>query len=742
MSDIDKLFEYIKNDKWKDLEVAIENDTNNFLDLNMRDDQNNYLLTYAVLYNKVNIAKLLIDKGVKIDIVDTDDRCILFLTIKYGYMEMLEYLLKVNKKYISVSIIDVRDKNQNISLHYAIIYKNIKAVELLLKYGSNPNITDKNGNNALHLGIYSRSVNICTTLLGYNININTRTNIGESVLHIACNLQEISIIKLLLNQPDINVNVQDYEHEFTPLHYSINLNNIIQIKLLLEKGANPIIQDVYGNTPVHYSITENNLQALIILLGTDTPNINIWNIESKIPMHLVFEINPDNITEYIDVLIKDTNLNIQDNEGNTCLHYLVKSGLWYSYSIILSKKKLDILIPNKNNKRPIDYVKEKDSDEFINIVAQSYLYRLRNYNNIKWADEWENICTKELLTNKLSVDEIKILKKMDIATKQDGDICLDVSRKKILEIIKMDTKKCTNKSFPIMNSYMCVKINNEQNIGVCTFTGSTLDILIGLIYLLKKHTISCGTVDSKFQNNNDLCSLYETMGIVMSTRCEFLNFEVVWVNNKLYLHDDFYNNFKKCVNNKNKRFIIIPVGIEMRIGSHANYLIYDKELKELERFEPHGSSPPTGFDYNQSALDNILETKMKEMDVDIKYVSPKDYLPKIGFQILDIYEKKKKRIGDPGGFCALWSIWYIDMRLTYKDITRDKLVKILIKEIKKQNISFKNMIRNYGIQIINTRDKIMSKANTDINDWLNDQITDEQIDIIMKEISSEILQIK
>jgi len=108
-------------------------------------------------------------------------------------------------------------------------------------------------------------------------------------------------------------------------------------------------------------------------------------------------------------------------------------------------------------------------------------------------------------------------------------------------------------------------------------------------------------------------------------------------------------------------------------------------------------------------------------------------MPKIGFQHLDIVEHKHKKIGDPGGFCALWSIWYCDMRITYPSIPRDKLIKKIIKTVKAKNISFKNLIRNYSINIINLRDSLFKGLNITINDWINDQYTEKQlIDIITK----------
>ena len=51
------------------------------------------------------------------------------------------------------------------------------------------------------------------------------------------------------------------------------------------------------------------------------------------------------------------------------------------------------------------------------------------------------------------------------------------------------------------------------------------------------------------------------------------------------------------------KYIIIPIGIEISIGSHANILFWDIEKKTLERFEPNGSNYPMNLNYNPSLLD-------------------------------------------------------------------------------------------------------------------------------------------
>jgi cyanate lyase len=76
----------------------------------------------------------------------------------------------------------------------------------------------------------------------------------------------------------------------------------------------------------------------------------------------------------------------------------------------------------------------------------------------------------------------------------------------------------------------------------------------------------------------------------------------------------------------------------------------------------------------------------------------------------------------------------------YKELSREKLVKYMIKSIKEQNLSFKNIIRNYGRNVIEIRDKILSKANVDINDWINEEIDNNKMEEIVKLINSYLLE--
>ena len=130
-NDNKKLFSLLKSHKIEKFIDIIKSSQTDY-DLNIRDETSNYLITYVIIYNKLDILKILFEKGARIDVLDSEGRPILFYPIKYGYNDILDYLLDINKDNIGINIIDIKDKKDKISLHYAIQNKNIYAIKKLL----------------------------------------------------------------------------------------------------------------------------------------------------------------------------------------------------------------------------------------------------------------------------------------------------------------------------------------------------------------------------------------------------------------------------------------------------------------------------------------------------------------------------------------------------------------------------------------------------------------------------------
>ena len=57
-------------------------------------------------------------------------------------------------------------------------------------------------------------------------------------------------------------------------------------------------------------------------------------------------------------------------------------------------------------------------------------------------------------------------------------------------------------------------------------------------------------------------------------------------------------------------------------------------------------------------------------------------------------------------------------------LSNTRLVIKLIQKIKKENIPFKNIVRNFAKKIIDVRDELLIESKLDINNWLNSNYDD------------------
>jgi ankyrin repeat protein len=711
---VNKIFTMVMEHKWEEINKLLKD-----IDINIKNTNNLYLIYYCILFNQIELLNEILKMDPIIDFIDFEGKTILYLPIKMYYNDVIDKLLEYNNKIIGIDIINIQDNDKNTPLHYAIMFNNIYCIEQLIKYNCNFVLKNIQGNTPLHTAatgniiILEKIFNSKYFLENPSI-INIQNNIGETPLHIACNFESINIIKLLLSKK-ANVNIYDNTH-LTPLFYTITLNNIQSCELLLEYNINLNSQDINGNTPIMYAFQDKNEKIFKMLLEKDL-NYNLNNINGRTILHMILYASLENmniINKFpIKKIIENIDLNFQDNNGNSCLHLLFQTDLWEQYKNILEKKKLNMFIINIFNETPYNLIKNKNVA--IDTLIKSYLYILRTENK-----EWEFEYDKECIIPKL---------------KNNNDLCYDEVKKLIKE---------KHISIPIKINKFKLKIDtditNSSNITKYnTYTGIILDILIGILYLHKKYKdmqIS-SSVTLNFFDNEIIKKHYQSIGY--EDKFDFYNFEIFWSYQQLF----FPTNLKLQLQNENKnRFFIIPIGIELSFGAHSNIIIIDNELKEIERFEPIGSEHPFGFNYNPNELDRQLKIFFNNTLNDYKYITPSEYLPKIGFQLIETSEHfKQKKIGDPNGFCAGWSNWWVDMRLNNPTISRDKLVNKLIKKIKSMNISFKDIIRNHTYNIVELRDEILNSIDLDINKWLNDNYNEKQIKLLITKLESIIIKI-
>jgi surface protein len=226
-----------------------------------------------------------------------------------------------------------------------------------------------------------------------------------------------------------------------------------------------------------------------------------------------------------------------------------------------------------------------------------------------------------------------------------------------------------------------------------TFRGTPSRSLISMMYLLHKYPKYC---------------------VVIPPSADYIESSVYgW--NELILHwkEDFdipygfWDLIKECLQkNPKPNFIIMPFGLP----GHANYLIYDSNTKELERFDPNGFT--SGEQYNPPNLDKKLKDLFNsnvQQGMIEKVYTPLSFCPRRSFQALQHSEGEQKS-GDPGGFCAAWCSWYADTRLANPNKTRKEVVDMALKKFKDEPGSMTQYIRSYSVFIQKTGE-LLRKSN-------------------------------
>lgn len=746
IEDSNIIFDLIIKKQFTELFNYIKNNPN--IDLDVYDKFNNYLIQYLVTYNLTDIISYILEnRNIRLDILDNDGRNLLYIPIKFNYIELLEILINYDKKNIGISIYDIRDMQGYTGLFYAVIFNNIVALKILYKENANVSNVDNMGNNIYMIALQYKRTKMVIYLLKHELNKNQNiltnyinTN-GESILQSIIIYEDNDmkdLLQLLLKYTHfikLIVNNKEIEYGLTALHQCVILNkNTIANELLL-LGANLNQSDFLGNTSIHYAMIEKNYNFLFDIIIQDNYinfnniNFNNMNLNGDTPLHILLEQDINKMIEdhkYLTMLqhiILNTNINIQNNIGVTPLFLIVQKNLWLEESIknilINGKIHLNLFITNKENLNIIDIVESKTKKLFIDMVVDSYYNVLKNTTK-ELTVPWEKYCA----TN--NIKELIALSK-----NKNKKYTSDVYCKEYIKDMILSKKR----SIPFYNN---IELSIDSGIYKegCFYTGSVIDILFGLIYLFREHSTIELILEYPLTENKELENYYTKLGINYNYKIDFSNIEIIWSYMKLIL----LTNFNSILNSKissSKQFIIIPLGIEVATGSHANIIIIDKKNKTIERFEPNGSNYPRGLYYNPELLDSILYHKFLSITKlnEYKYIKPSEYLPVIGFQILETLETDTcKKIGDPNGFCAVWCVWWADQRITNYNIKPNILAEELITQIKLANKSFKNLIRNYSINIVKTRDMFLEKYKLTIDDWMGNNYTKKQVNSIEQDI--------
>nr|XP_020454856.1 histone-lysine N-methyltransferase EHMT1-like isoform X1 [Monopterus albus] len=163
--------------------------------LDMFDEEQRTPLMAACENNHLETVKYLIRAGAAVSHKDIMGFTCLHLAAKLGHYEIVHHLLSKASKHINC-----QDDGGWTPITWAIEYKHKELVQLLLARGADVNIRDKEQNVCLHWAALSGCDDIAQSLLEARCDLNAINVHGDSPLHVAARENHLECVMLLLSR--------------------------------------------------------------------------------------------------------------------------------------------------------------------------------------------------------------------------------------------------------------------------------------------------------------------------------------------------------------------------------------------------------------------------------------------------------------------------------------------------------------------------------------------------------------
>jgi len=227
--------------------------------------------------------------------------------------------------------LNIQDNNGQTVLHITQGYNDIELVKFLVEKGANMHARNMDGATVLHKAIEQEQNELATFFIENGIDVNIPQNNGTTALHLATSDSNLDLVKMLFEH-GANLDVVDM-NGFTSLHFAIQGHQGNEIsEFLLENGADPNIT-FQGLTPMDTAVQVDNPSRVLLLYSvTDEKEIGTAYL-------LHYFANKDDIEE----LLKQGNVQQKIISGFTILEKLRENNINSNASIKIERALLDII---------------------------------------------------------------------------------------------------------------------------------------------------------------------------------------------------------------------------------------------------------------------------------------------------------------------------------------------------------------------------------------------------------------
>ncbi|WP_265044164.1 ankyrin repeat domain-containing protein [Wolbachia endosymbiont (group A) of Epagoge grotiana] len=267
--------------------------------INTKDSSDWTPLHYAVYYNALDVVKFLVNKGADISVKDKDSKTPLDLAAQENDTNVAEFLkqTELDKKLLAA----VQDAGLN-------------EVKDLINQKANINAKDMYGWTLLHFAASRDKLSVVEFLFNNNANINAKDVYGNTPLHVAAQYSSsLEIVKFLLDKDISGIN-NITNNGWTPLHVAIQGNKLNTVELLLGRGADIEVRDIYNQTSLDLATRKGYLDIAGILK------------QVQLDRKLLTIVESGGFNEAKGLIAQGANIDTNDKNGNTLLYSAAEIG--------------------------------------------------------------------------------------------------------------------------------------------------------------------------------------------------------------------------------------------------------------------------------------------------------------------------------------------------------------------------------------------------------------------------------
>ncbi|XP_023313430.1 ankyrin repeat and protein kinase domain-containing protein 1-like [Trichogramma pretiosum] len=244
--------------------------------------------------------------------VDEDGKPLLLRTTAVHHLVERELVANIDDRLFQIYKFDVNytDKDGLTHFHVACYFGHHDYVKTFLELGQDPNcIVQKTGDSPLHVALEScfDSISVIELLLRYGADPNWANKEGSTPLHL---IDEYDVAEVFFRINDercqvLQIDARD-EDGNTPLHMAAYRGDKQLATILLKNGANPNLANENSVTPLHVLSEKNNLAMIKLFFKINDELNQFVKIDAKdkfgqTPLQwAVASLSPDVIDVHLD----------------------------------------------------------------------------------------------------------------------------------------------------------------------------------------------------------------------------------------------------------------------------------------------------------------------------------------------------------------------------------------------------------------------------------------------------------